>query len=46
MTQKRVNDVPILHVHKQLHQNIDINKIVNEFINVNQTRRNTFYVES
>ena len=46
MTQNRLNDLAILHIHKDLSKNIDINSIANDFINVNNIRRNTFFIEN
>lgn len=45
MTQKRLNDLAILHIYKDS-INVDMNKIANMFINACEIRKNVFYVES
>lgn len=43
MTQERLNDLSILHIHKDMTMNIDINEIANQFIKKTEVRRNTFF---
>ena len=39
MTQCRLNNVMVLHIHKHLTDNVDCLKILNEFVSVNEDRR-------
>lgn len=43
MTQKRLNAVSILHIHREITEEINVDEIANEFILKNNVRRNTFY---
>jgi len=40
MTQNRLNDIALLHVHRN--EDIDIEQIANSFINSSKIRQNTF----
>ena len=42
MTQKLLNNLMLLHVHKDKTDEIDLNVIAEQFINVNERRRNFF----
>lgn len=41
MTQNRLNDIALLHVHRN--EDIDIEQIANSFINSTKLRQNTFF---
>ena len=43
MTQKLLNNMMLLHVHKDKTDKIDLNVIAEQFINVNEQRRNFFW---
>lgn len=45
MGQARLNHLVLLHGHKDLTRNIDINRIADDFINRTTVRRNTFFIE-
>jgi len=40
MTQNRLNDIALLHVHRN--EDVDIEKVANTFINKAKVRQNTF----
>lgn len=40
--QSRLNDVAIIHIHKEIAEKIDLDEIANQFILVNNLRKNTF----
>jgi len=42
MSQERLNHVAILHSHKNMCQELDLNDIADEFIHRTAVRRNTF----
>jgi hypothetical protein len=42
MTQNRLNDIALLHVHHN--EDIDIEQIANSFINSTKIRQNTFFM--
>ena len=42
MTQARLNNIMILHIHKHLTDNIDHTKVLNEFSTANENRRKQF----
>jgi len=42
MTQNRLNDIALLHVHRN--EDIDIEQIANSFINSSKIRQNTFFL--
>ena len=42
MTQKLFNNMMILHIHKDKTDELDLNVIAEQFINVNEKRRNFF----
>ncbi|KYN19303.1 Zinc finger MYM-type protein 1, partial [Trachymyrmex cornetzi] len=42
MLQQRMNSIAILHVHREIAEKIDIDKLLNDFISKNKNRRSTF----
>ena len=42
MTQCRLNNVMVLHIHKHLTDNVDCLKILKEFVSVKEDRRQQF----
>ena len=42
MTQLRMNNVMVLHIHKHLTDSIDVVAVLNEFVSVNEDRRKNF----
>jgi hypothetical protein len=44
MTQQRLNHLTLLHVHKDITDNLDLKNICNDFISANEHRRNAFAV--
>lgn len=46
MTQKRLNDIMINHIHKEITESIDLNQVCDEFISRSITRMNTFALGS
>ena len=42
MKQKRLNNLMIIHVHKEKVDNLDIIAVANEFVNKNETRKKNF----
>ncbi|ESO04079.1 hypothetical protein HELRODRAFT_173156 [Helobdella robusta] len=43
MGQKRLNSVSLLHFHKDVANEMDLDSIINEFIQRNDQRKSTFY---
>lgn len=44
MGQQRLNSVAILHFHKDMAKDLNMDEVVNEFISRNSQRKNTFYM--
>ena len=42
MTQKRLNNLMILHIYKTAVDSLDIKAVVNEFVSAKETRSNFF----
>lgn len=45
-TQQKTNDLAILHVHRDIINNVDLDEIVDEFISRNPIRRKTFALKN
>jgi hypothetical protein len=44
MTQRRLNNIAVLHVHHDYVQNLSVDSLIDEFINRNAIRQSTFAV--
>ena len=42
MTQSRLNNIMVLHIHKHLTDSVDHKKVLNEFASANDERRRIF----
>ena len=42
MTQSRLNNIMVLHIHKHLTNSVDLKQVLNEFASANDERRRIF----